>query len=293
MTTAVGVQSPWLFTVPYMTIAEFKAAPTAVDVTNLYRGGNTAQQDAELANVVNRASAWVNTICGQNLAATKDTETGRVVVNRAGEIIVHPRYWPTLEVTDFQMGALPSELSALSDFSNVFIEREKFTIASTALTLTSSAGPLQFGMSPAGYRAYARWTYVNGWPVTTVKTAAVHAAPTLGVVDATGCYPGTVLTIADADNTETVTVASVAGTTLTLTANLAHDHAIGIGISSLPPSVKEACIALTSAFVKARGNGAIVMAQINTPPGQRQSPDPVQGDVDIAKQLLRPFHTIR
>lgn len=292
MATAVAVQSPWLFTVPYLTVDEFRTAPTAVDITNLHRGGSLVQQNAELANVINRASSWVNVICGQNLAATRDTETARVRANRDGEIFVHPRYWPILEVTDFEVGTSPTNLTAV-DLTQCWIERQHFTIVS-ALGLSTSVGPLQFGSISSSYRSFARWTYVNGWPTTTLATAiASTGAVSVHVADATGIYAGTVLSIADAEATETFTVTSVSGTTLTVPA-LTYKHNAGVSISSLPPSVKEACISLTAAFVKARGAEAVVLMAIDESPSKVQPG--YQGayeDVARAKELLVPFHAVR
>lgn len=294
MTTAVGVASPWLYTVSYLTIDEFKAAPTAVDVKNLNRGGTAAQQDAELANVIARASAWVNTICGQNLAATTDTETGRVRVNRAGEIIVHPRYWPILEVTDFEIGPMPSQLSVIP-LTECWIEREQFTVLDSAFGLSSSVGPLQFSAASPAYRSFARWTYVNGWPTTTLHTAINGTGATSIIVeDATGIYAGTRLTIFDAEHTESFVVTSVAGTTLTVPA-LTYAHATtGRSISALPPTVKEACISLTAAFVKARGADAVVMSSIDMQADQVQPAyRSAVSDASRARELLALFHTIR
>jgi hypothetical protein len=289
---AVTTRSAPAFTVPYLTIDEYKRAPTAVDVGNLARGGSQAQQDAELANVIVRASAWVNGICNQNLAATRDTENGRVRVNRAGEYAVHPRYWPILEVVTFAAGSSPSALTNL-DLTNCFIEEQLFTIPSTSIT--SGIGPaLQFGATGFGDRAFAQWTYVNGWAVTTLATVIAAAGATSVVVrDATGIYAGTRLTIYDAENTETFTVTSLVGTTLTVPAlTFAHATA-GVSISALPGTVKEAAVLLTSSLVKSRGNEAVVMAAIDQQPATVTTNPSATRDAQMAKEMLIPFGVVR
>ena len=63
------------FSTPYLTLTEFKNAPTAVDISNLvWNSTDQAVQDAELNNVIARASSWVDTYCNQVLAATTEQE---------------------------------------------------------------------------------------------------------------------------------------------------------------------------------------------------------------------------
>jgi hypothetical protein len=44
---------------PYITVAEFKNAPTSIDYNNLVVNGNQQAQDAELARVIMRATSYL------------------------------------------------------------------------------------------------------------------------------------------------------------------------------------------------------------------------------------------
>jgi len=282
-----------LFTVPYLTIDEYKRAPTGVDIKGL--SSTTAQErDAELANVVARASGLVNVICRQNLAATVDTEQGRVRVNRDGEVFIQTACWPVVEVRQVLLGSTPSQLTTPLDLTEIFISDSAFTVLQVSLGLTSSVGPLQLGTLRPSVRAFARWTYVNGWPCTTLTATEIQGETEIDVADATGIHTGTRLTIYDDDKTETVTAtAEPTGTTVPVTA-LAFAHAtVGVNVSSLPPAVKEAAILLTSALVKVRGNQALVMKSISdkAPTAQGKGSGYVS-DVESAMWMLQPFKAV-
>ncbi len=44
----------------YLTLAEYKNAPTSIDTNNLVVGGNQEAQDAELSRVILRATSYLN-----------------------------------------------------------------------------------------------------------------------------------------------------------------------------------------------------------------------------------------
>ena len=65
-------------TTPYLTLAEYKNAPTAIDIDNLvFNSSDPDVQDSELMNVIARASSWIDTYCNQVLGATEETEKDR------------------------------------------------------------------------------------------------------------------------------------------------------------------------------------------------------------------------
>jgi hypothetical protein len=64
-TPAVTNNTPYYQDDEYLSVAEYKNAPTAIDYDNLVVGGNQAQQDAELLTVIGRASSWINTHLNQ------------------------------------------------------------------------------------------------------------------------------------------------------------------------------------------------------------------------------------
>ena len=61
------------FSTPYLTLGEYKSAPTAIDIDNLvFNSQDPDVQDSELTNVIARASSWIDTFCNQVLAATNE-----------------------------------------------------------------------------------------------------------------------------------------------------------------------------------------------------------------------------
>ena len=103
------------FESPYITIAEYKNAPTSIDFDNLVVGGNANAQDAELANAILRASSFMDEYLNQNLRAATQTETQRVRITGQGTIALHPNNNPIISLQSFEYGANPNSLVALPD----------------------------------------------------------------------------------------------------------------------------------------------------------------------------------
>jgi len=165
------------FSVPYLTINEFKSAPTAIDYDNLVVGGNQAAQDAELTNAITRASSWIDQYCNQILGATQDTEQQRGRIKSDGTIRFHPKYNPIIALTSFSYGTDPTSLVAASDCSVAWIEEGEIIFPYASLNASySSQGPLQFGMpSTPGHEIFLRYNYVNGYSNSTIATATASA----------------------------------------------------------------------------------------------------------------------
>ena len=286
------------FSTPYLTLTEFKNAPTAVDISNLvWNSTDQAVQDAELNNVIARASSWVDTYCNQVLAATTENEQQRSRIREDGTIRLHPRYNPVIALTSLQYGYPSTNLTTLPDPSVCWIEDQQIIVnyASTS-TNFSSQGPLQFGFpTSARQEVFLKYSYVCGYANTTVVTATAGAS-SLTVADGTGIISGQVLRIYDGSSSELVTVAnsySFGSTTVPLTNALAYTHSSGTSISALPPAIKEAAILVTTAFLKVRGDNSMVM-QVGTHPSQSTPGSQMLGEeIALAKELLAPYRRIR
>ena len=292
-------------TVPYLTADEYQRAPTAVDVGNLVSGGPQSQLVA-LTETIARASSWIdqyvtgsayNTLC-----ATINTENARVWGNRNGQLIVHPKLWPILEVQSFSYSVPGAAFSgaSITPSGNIWIEPQQFIVqpntvygwnAFTGAANYGGAGGWQVGITTGEY--LCEWAYVNGFPNTTLTASVAAGAASVSVDSGIGIYPNTQLTLFDAPYDEYVTVASnyVPNTSLVpLTAPLAYNHAVNSSITNLPNSVKQAAILLTTAFVKQRGSGALVAQDMgvisHTESGTAQNG---QDDIGLAQQLLAPF----
>jgi hypothetical protein len=291
---------------PYITSAEYRLAPTGVDVSNLVKG-NPSGTDAMLSDIISRASSWADVICGQSLTARTDTFQGRYSVDRDGNMTVFPRFFPLIEVTAFAYGSQVNNLTALSDLSQIWVEEMEFQV-SMGYGTWSSSGPLQFGQGPRpGAKMRALYSYIAGFPHTVLTTPATAGQTSIVLADTTGILPGkTQMTIFDGAQTETVSVSSgytPGVSTVTLASGLLYPHAqTGISVSALPPFVKQAVILLTSTLIQTRGAVALIAPAVSgltsryTQSGSqlaRAQRVPADDNVSIACDLLTPLRRIR
>ena len=101
------------------------------------------------------------------------------------------------------------------------------------------------------------------------------------------------LTLYDLPNDEAIQVSSayVPGTATVPFANpLSYNHSTTATISNLPPAVKQATILATTAMIKQRGSGAMVVQDMGAATHQSSGISQNNGsDWDEAKELLMPF----
>jgi hypothetical protein len=285
------------FSTPYLTLTEYKNAPTSIDVDNLVVGGNAAAQDAELSNVIARASSWIDTYCNQILGATVEQEQQRVRMRGDGSIRIHPRYSPVIAVSALSYGLDPNALTVVPDCSVCWLEDQQIIFPYISLLAgQTSQGPLSYSFpANAGGEMFVRYSYVNGYANSLIATATA-AATSLTVNTGTGIVAGQMLKIYDGANSENVTVASTytfGSTTVPLTAALAYTHVTGVSISSLPPAIKEAAILATTAFLKVRGDNSMVMTVGSRPSNAVDGSQNIGQDLAIAESLLKPYRRIR
>lgn len=285
-------------TKPYLTLQEFKNAPTALDYGNLVVGGNQAAQDAELSNAILRASSWIDQHCNQIIGATVDVEQQRVRLRSDGTVRIHPKYFPVVALLDLSIGSTPNQLTAAPDVSVAWLEEQEIIFPYASMPMNfSSQGPLSFGFPAAtGTQSYVRFSYVNGYSNSTVATIAAAGSTVLLLADGTGIVAGEQITIFDGASTETVTVDSsyvFDSNTVPITSPLLYTHQVGVSVSALPAAIKEAAILVTSAFLKIRGDASLTMGATNVVSGQ-VAPNSVFGnDINVAETLLKPFRRIR
>lgn len=295
MTQEVTTISP-LFSTPYITIAEFKQAPTGVDVDDLVGGGSGAVNDQELANVIARACSWIDSHCNQVLASTVDTDSFRARVSRDGFLKVHPRYFPVTEVVSASYGSNPQSMNAL-DPTTAWIEPMSVIFPMNNL-LTTFFGQIQFG-NPYSLTSeqFVTITYVNGYPNALLASSSLSGVSTLAVNDLTGFLPNQKFQVYDGATTELLTVSSSfvpaqgAGN-LVLASPTSYAHNAGVSVSALPPAVKQAAIFMTASVLKARGNATLVM-QTLTPSQFMESNPAAMNDYQAALDLLKPYRRMR
>jgi len=283
---------------PYLSLDEFKNAPTALDYGNIVAGGNQAAQDAELTNAITRASSWIDQYCNQIIGATADSEQQRTRLKPDGTIRFHPKFFPVVALTSFSWGMTPNSLVAATDCSVAWFEEQEiiFPYAGTALTY-SSQGPLSFGFPTSSRQeVFIKYNYVNGYGNTLTSASASVGATSITVKNGTGFTAGETVKIFDGASTENITIASnytFGSTTIPLASPLAYAHNSGVSVSALPAAIKEATILVTSAYLKIRGDASLIMAVTNSPGQQTPGSQMVGSDIAHAQELLKPFRRIR
>lgn len=285
------------FSIPYLTLDEFKNAPTGIEIDNMvYNSSDPNVQDAELYNVIMRASSWIDNYCNQVLAATHETEQGRGRFKPNGDLVFHPKCGPITALTALNFGLRPDQFISVPDCNKAWIEDFQIIYPNGQSFGTSSAGPLQLGAynSPR-QQVYLNYTYVSGYVNTTLITTN-PGDTSIEIADATGIIAGLTLKIYDGINSEFVTVNSFynfGDTVIPLVNPIVNYHATGVSISALPAAIKEACILLTVALLKSRGDSALVMRQGNAPGEVIAVADKGGSDIAMAKQLLNPYRRVR
>jgi hypothetical protein len=296
MATGITSQDSF-FESPYITVAEYKNAPTAIDFDNLVVGGNAQAQDAELANAILRASSFMDEYLNQNLRANTQVETQRVRITSQGTIALHPNNNPVISLSSFEYGADPNSLVALPDCSRAWFESQQIIIPLANMATTySSQGPLAFGPYGAPrQQVYTKYEYTSGY-VNNLIASATAAASSMTVQSAEGIVAGMTLRIYDGASSERITVANnytYGSTTVPLTAPLAFTHASGVAFGNLPTTIKQACILITTAFLKVRGDRSLTM-QITTQPSGNISGGALYGaEIDLALKMLDLYKRIR
>lgn len=289
---------------PYISLSDYKNAPTAIDTSQLIPGSNQAANDQELARVIKRASGWADRLCDQTLAATLDTQSeSDLNVRRDGTVRVVCNFWPVLELDSFLAGPTPSTITAVTDTTNIALKgRNVLSVPVFGLVAnTPLVGFLAGGLLP-GDRACATWSYWNGWPHSTLTGGPYHINDASITVKTSlpAALAGQQLTISDGANEEVVTVSSAftGGTTIPLVGGLANTHTVPAGpdsivVTALPWDARNGVIHLTSCLIKTRGAEADVMDSIGDEPAQSAA---IEGggveDFSIAVDLLEYFRRV-
>jgi len=296
MATGVTTQHPF-YENPYVTVAEYKNAPTAVDIDNLVVGGNAAAQDAELTNVILRASSFMDEYLNQNLNASTQIENQRTRLTTQGYIALHPNNNPVISLQSLSYGTDPLNLIALSDPSKCWFEDQQIIVPLSQLSTNySSQGPLAFGAGGTPrQQIFVRYNYTSGF-VNNLISSATAGASTMTVQTADGIVAGMQLRIYDGGSSERITVASnytYGSTSVPLASPLAYTHASGVTFGNLPQTIKEACILITTAFIKIRGDNSLTMNVTTQPAGNIAGSTMYGGEIAIALKMLDLYKRIR
>lgn len=292
---------------PYLSVAEYANAPTSMDLANLVPGGSAAAQLTALQETINRASSWIDQVtCGAwgSLCATNEVENARSWGTYRNTIAIHTKYWPILQVTSFQYSAHPSGLAgsngaSVTPSTSITVYPQEFEVSVTSNVSFSGPGTAGFGGWGVANGIARRveydclYAYTAGWPNTSLAASVAAGAASVQPSSVTGVLPNSPMTIYDLPNDEQCVVAStyVPGAAIVpLTAPLQFAHPATATITNMPPAIKQAAILATTAFIKQRGSGALIAADIGevtrTQSGFSQNSG---SDWDQARSLLNPF----
>jgi len=163
-------------------------------------------------------------------------------------------------------------------------------------TTYSSAGPLAFGPGIGGsQQIFTKYTYVAGVANTTVVSGTAGAS-TIVVADPIGIIPGEMLRISDGASSETVYVSSTytyGSATISLVSPLVYTHAAGAAIGNMPNAIKQACILITTAFIKVRGDNSLTMSITTQPSANIPGAARYGSDIQLALDMVDKYRRIR
>lgn len=244
----------------YLTLDEFKAAPTALALNALVPGGDQDDQDNELAGLIGRASRQLDSWARQPLYATQTVGQRQQVRIVDGQLVLRGFQDRVVSVDAVSWGPTPRLVSnTLTAPIGAWVEEQRVLVPLSNGSV-SWVGSLNAIASPTSDTpVYVDWTYTAGWPTTVLTVQAVAAATAVTVADPTGIIAGQLLTLANGADLSNVIVDSVAGQVVTLTAPLTGTWPVGCGLSQVPNDVREATILVTSHLVKMRAAGGWVM----------------------------------
>jgi hypothetical protein len=296
MTT--GITPDTFYEGTYINASEYKNAPTSIDYDNLVVGGNASAQDAELSRVILRASSYMNEYLNQSLLAESYTETQRSRITPQGYLSIHPFRNPVVALEAFSYGPYPNNLTSVPDPSYTWFEDQQMIIPLSQISTNwSSQGPLGFGGGlGTSSQVFCQYTYTAGFVNTAIVTA-VAGQSSLTVTDGTGIVAGQRLRIYDGAFQEQVTVATTytfGSNTVPLTSALLFDHNAGAAIGNLPNAIKQACILITTAFIKLRGDNSMTM-NITTQPTMNQisGNNRYGSEIQLALDMVDKYRRIR
>lgn len=273
----------------YLTVEEYRAAPTALQTNNLVPGQPQATQDAELAGIIGRASRMIDSWARQPLWATADTQSEQVRVID-GDAVLHAHQDRVRAITAFSYGPRWTSMTALANPS-CFIEENRTLVSLTGGGATWS-GALNLVSPAARGKVFATWSYVAGWVTTRLAAPATTGQATITVDNPAGIAVGNGidalnLRLVDGAVQNTYQVLAVAGPVVTLTAPLAENWPAGAGVSEVPDDVKEAAVLVVSHYIKMRKGTGLVMEKVPKP--SSTTSDELGSEMGQAKQIAERY----
>jgi hypothetical protein len=285
---------------PYITPSTLISAPTGISWSTIPPGRDTtpAQKYAEQLNICQRATQMADQYCNQVLRATTDTEMytgpgdygGRVNMQQdTGLTRVILQRWPILTISSIQVAAssvFPRQWQTLPG-GWWSLENPVSGLYGSVVPVAAGQGGQAMNIGP-GYISWClgrqgftiQIQYINGWPHAGLTANASVGATSITVDDCTGwTVPqadtgliGATGVIYDGGQQEVVQVTAASATSgpgmLTLASALLYDHESGVAVTTLPETIRWACILFGAAMALTRG---ATSTTVQESPGGKQS----------------------
>lgn len=265
--------------VSYITPAEFKSAPTALDTASLDQSniGNPTAQLAVLADLLRRASRWADAICRQPLLAKTRTEVKTIYATRDYRLVIHPSCSPVVSLASLKYKSFPADQWFDTDVVNdIQVFESWFDVY----------GSRYFNYLNPVNRYIVSYTYTSGFAVTSVGADSLVGATSLTLVNTTGIVVGTSMTVGTNLTVDYVTVESVTGNVVTLAAPTVFAHVVGDPASALPDDIRQAVILLAGFLIRERGSMAVTMNETTLTSSSTYAKS---DDVKMAARMLAPY----
>jgi hypothetical protein len=300
---------------PYITPSTLISAPTGISWSTIPPGRDTtpAQKYAEQLNICQRATQMADQYCNQVLRATTDTEMytgpgdygGRVNLQQdTGLTRVILQRWPILTISSIQVAAssvfprqwqtLPSNWWSLENpVSGLYGSVVPVAAGQGGQAMDIGPGYISWCLGRQGFTIQIQ--YVNGWPHAGLTASASVGATAIAVDDCTGWtvpqadtgLVGATGVIYDGGQQEVVQVTGSSTTsgpgTLTLATGLLYDHESGVAVTTLPETIRWACILFGAAMALTRGATSTTVQAI---PGTDGSSTRRSEDLNTEGELL-------
>lgn len=295
-------------TVPFVSVAGFKAHPTYLDVQNLRSGDSTGiDQDQELYNLLLMATHEAENYCRQPLQAHMQTDSTRLRPDRLGRLYLYPDHDPVRRLISYQYA---SRLGQFTTFSNPLcqIEDGRQIIVEAGGGNSSWTGALQISSPPSFVDLFVNFTYIAGFYNSILAADAVAGSGLITVADPTGIEPGDHIRIWEPGKEEIVTVAMsyspnpvypwVQATIPLLTGQPVSTHTAASGtgavsVSGVPHDVYLAVVYLMQDILQRPGSGGAEWPGAKKPiaTGKRIKPNSIYQEK--AWGLLDPYMDVR
>lgn len=251
----------------YITCEEYRAAPTALNTNNLVTtpAATQADQDAELAGIIARASRWIDNIARQPLYATQGSQNEQARVDGNGYVILKARQDRVKTVDTFAWGPTFQALNTLATpipTTQYQVQENRILFALTA-NGSVWTGNLGFLATPQWGEINVAWSFTAGMVTTRLATEASVGAASVQVESASGILPGLFMRIVAGDaqlNVQVAATYSPGSTTVPLVSPLAVAQPQGAWFGEVPDDLKEASILAASHYIKERKGAGFTIA---------------------------------